>query len=85
MGTQRNGARGALNLIAKACKLSRTPGWRIGIVNILGATEAADFFAVWDPFCAVVDLAIGADNFFNQIDYQEEVSGSEDNPIGGPS
>lgn len=79
MGTQRNGARGALNAIAKACKLSRTPGWRVGIAGILGSTEAADFFAVWDPLCTLVDIAIGADNFFNQIDFQDEVPGdSED-------
>lgn len=78
MGSQRNGARGALNLIAKACKLSRTPGWRVGIQGILGTTEAANFFAVWDPFCAVVDLLIGADNYFNQIDFQDEVPGNSE-------
>jgi hypothetical protein len=79
MGTIRNGARSSLNLIAKACKLSRTAGWRVGITTILGATQAAEFFAVWDPFCAVVDLAVGADNFFNQIDFQSEAPGdSED-------
>jgi hypothetical protein len=79
MGTQRNGARGALNAVAKACKLSRTPGWRVGITTILGTANATDFFAVWDPFCAFVDIAIGADNFFNQIDFQDEVPGdSED-------
>lgn len=82
MGAQRNGARTALNLIAKACKLSRLPGFRVGISNILGAPTAVDFFAVWDPFCAVVELLIGADDFYNQVDYQEETSGSEDNPIG---
>lgn len=78
MGTQRNGARGTLDLVAKACKLSRTPGWRVGITNILGPTEAADFYAVWEPFCQFVDLAIAADNWYNKLDYQEEVSGSED-------
>lgn len=77
MGSTRNGARTALNLIAKACKLSRTNGWRIGITTILGE-EATEFFAVWDPFCAVVDLLIGADNFYNQIDFSEETTGSED-------
>jgi hypothetical protein len=78
MGTQRNGARSALNLIAKACKLSRTSGWRAGIISILGPTEAANFFAVWDPFCGVVDVLIGLDNFYNQIDYVEESAGDED-------
>ena len=79
MGTTRNGARSALNLVAKACKLSRTAGWRVGILTILGTELSAEFLAVWDPFCAVVDLAIGADNFFNQIDFQDEAPGdSED-------
>jgi len=80
MGDTRNGARSALNLIAKACRLSRMPGFRVGIAGILGTANAAEFFAVWDPFCAVVDLLIGADNFFNQIDYTREVVGSEDIP-----
>jgi len=78
LGTQRNGARSALNLIAKACKLSRSSGWRVGIGTILGPNDAADFFAVWDPFCAVIDLLIGADNFYNQIDFSREEAGSED-------
>jgi len=78
MGSQRNGARSALNLLAKACKMSRLPGFRVGIGQILGGTEATAFFAVWDPMCAVVELLIGADNFFNQIDFQEETAGSED-------
>lgn len=81
MGTQRNGARSVLNLLAKACKLSRLPGFRVGISQILGTDQAATFFPVWDALCAVVDLMIGADNFFNQLDFQEEVAGSEDNPI----
>lgn len=81
MGTQRNGARSALNLIAKACQLSRTPGWRVGITNILGGSQATDFYAVWEPLCAVVDILIATDNFYNQIDYSDEVPASEDLPI----
>jgi hypothetical protein len=78
MGRQRNGARGALNAIAKACKLSRTPGWRTGITTILGSDVAPDFFVVWDALCAFVDVLIGTDDFFNQIDFNEETGGSED-------
>jgi len=78
MAKQRTGARTALNLIAKACKLSRIPGWRVGITGILGTDFAADFFAVWDPFCGVVDLLIGADNYFNQIDFQDETPGNSE-------
>jgi hypothetical protein len=81
MGTQRNGARSALNLLAKACKMSRLPGFRVGITNILGSVEGAEFLVAWDATCIVIDALIGADNFFNQIDYQEETTGSEDNPI----
>jgi len=81
MGTTRNGARSALNLLAKACKMSRLPGFRSGITSILGATDGAEFLAAWDTMCGVIDLLIGADNYFNQIDYQEETVGSEDNPI----
>jgi len=81
MGSTRNGARSALNLVAKACRLSRTPGFRTGIAEILGAGNGADFLVAWDALCVVVDLLIGADNFYNQIDFVEEVTGSEDAPV----
>jgi len=66
--------------IQRACKLSRTPGWRTGITTILGSDVAPDFFAVWDPLCSFVDTLIGIDNWFNQIDYSQETGGSEDIP-----
>lgn len=78
MGDIRNGARTALNLMAKMCKLSRVPGFRSGVIGILGGEVAGDFFLLFDPLCTFVDLLIGADNWFNQIDYHEETSGSED-------
>ena len=79
MGTIRNGARGALDAVAKACKLSRTPGWSVGINGILGPDGAAEFLAVWTPFCAVVDTLIAADNYYNQKDFQDEPpTGDED-------
>ena len=80
MGSIRNGARMFLNLLAKCCKLSRISGFRTGVTQILGADNAGSLFAVWDPLCAVVDLLVGTDNWFNQIDYQSETSGSEDIP-----
>jgi hypothetical protein len=81
MGDIRNGARTFLNLMGKACRLSRFNGFRAGVVTILGADDAASLFAVWDPCCAVIDLLIGADNWYNQKDYASETGGSED--IGG--
>lgn len=79
MGTQRNGARTVLNLLQKCCKLSRLPGFRAGVTSILGTTDAATFFPVWDALCAVVDVLVGADNFFNQVDFQDETpDNSED-------
>lgn len=81
MGTQRNGARTALNLIARACKLSKSNGWRAGIIAIFGSAQANEFFAVWDPFCTFVDIAVGLDNWYNQIDQSEERTGSEDAPF----
>ena len=80
MGTIRSGARSFLNILARACRLSRIPGFRVGVQNILGTADAASLFAVWDPLCAVVDLLIGADNWYNQIDYAQETTGSEDVP-----
>ena len=78
MGTIRNGARSFLNLMAKACKLSKLPGFRAGLNTILGEGIATDFFALWDPLCAFVDGLIGLDNWYNQIDATAEVPSGED-------
>lgn len=81
MGTTRTGARSMLNLMAKACQLSRTPGFVLGVNTILGSDVAADFLALWNPLCAFVDTLIGLDNFYNQIDYSRETGGSEDRAV----
>jgi len=74
----RTGARGWAKDVQHACKLSRTPGFRAAIEAIFGGPEAADIFAVWDPFCVVVDALVGVDNWFAQVDYHQEVTGTED-------
>lgn len=81
MGQFRNGARTALNLLAKICKLSRLPGFRLGMSTILGEDTWATFSVPFDALCAATDALIAADDFFNQVDYAEETPGSED--IGG--
>lgn len=78
MGTIRNGARSFLNLMAKACKLSKTPGFRSGLSTILGEPEATNFFALWDPMCSFVDTLIGLDNWYNQIDTEDADTDGED-------
>lgn len=81
LGTKVNGARTLLHLLAKCCKLSRIPGFANGIANILGATNAASFMAVWEPLCAFVDTLVAADNFYNQKDRQNDDGLGED--VGG--
>lgn len=78
MGDIRNGARTFLNLMAKACKLSKLRGFRGGLVQILGAESAATFFGLWDPLCSFVDTLVGLDNWFNQIDASNDDSTGED-------
>lgn len=83
MGTQRNGARTFLDVVAKACKLSHLPGFRTGVSNILGAESAEGLFVVFDPFCAYVDLLLSADDWFNKRDATlPDADGSEDSPFG---
>ena len=82
MGTIRNGARSVLNILAKACKLSHLPGFRPALNGILGVDVTNDFYVVWTPLCNFVETLIAADNWFNQIDYLQEVAGTEDiNPV----
>lgn len=78
MGFNRNGARTFLDVIAKACALSRLPGFSGGVRRILGNTQAEELFAVWEPFCAVVDALIAADNWYNKRDHVGEAEGGGD-------
>ena len=78
MGRIRNGARSFLNAMATACKLSKIPGFRGGVATILGPEQATAFFLLWDPVCSFVDVAIGADNWFNQIDTVNDDGSGED-------
>lgn len=78
MGTIRNGARSFLNLMAKACKVSKMAGFRSGLNAILGEPTATEFFALWDPLCSFVDVLIGLDNWYNQIDTADDDEEGED-------
>ena len=83
MGSTRNGARTMLNIIQKACRLSHLPGFRNGILTILGPEDGATFLGLWDPMCALVDQLISLDDFFNKRDATEpDETGSEDGPLG---
>lgn len=84
MGFNRNGARTFLDVIAKACKLSRLPGFQGGLRRILGNAEADTLLAVWEPFCAVVDILVATDNWYNKRDHVDESpdDASEDGSSG---
>lgn len=78
MGATRNGARQFLNVIARACKLSHMPGFRLGLNEILGVTSANALMAVWEPFCTLIDVSIALDNWFNKKDSVDDDAGGED-------
>jgi hypothetical protein len=78
MGQIRNGARTMLNIIAHACKLSKLPGFRPAVITILGESNGPSFLNLWDPLCALTEVLISADNYFNQIDTRPEDDGDED-------
>lgn len=78
MGDIVNGARSVLNILAKACRLSHLRGFRKGLERIIGADETSAFYTVWTPLCEFVETLIAADNWFNQIDYAEEIADTED-------
>lgn len=78
MGVTRNGARSYLDVIQKACKLSRLPGFRTGLTKILGTGNAAALFDAWEPFCLIVDGIIAGDDYFNRKDHIDTDSSGED-------
>jgi hypothetical protein len=84
MGFSRNGARTFLDVIAKACRLSRLPGFQGGLVRILGTTAYEELIAVWEPFCTVVDALIAVDNWYNKKDAaaEDDAGGDEDGTAG---
>lgn len=82
MGQIRNGARTFLNIMWHACRLSRLNGFRGAVARILGDANATAFFTLWDPTCAFVEVLVGNDNWFNQIDATAETSNNEDAPRG---
>ena len=78
MGVNRNGARSNLDVIQKACKLSRLPGFRTGLTRILGTGNSAALFDAWEPFCLIVDGIIAGDDYFNRKDHVDTDSSGED-------
>jgi len=84
MGFNRNGARTFLDTVAKACRLSRLPGFRGGLERILGLEAFTLLIAVWEPFCATVDILIATDDFFNRRDHnaEDDAGGDEDGTAG---
>lgn len=80
MGQQRNGARSFLNLMKKACDLSRIPGFTLGLEKILGTGQAGTVMALWVPLCALIDTLVATDNYFNQLDFEPDHEGDEDAP-----
>jgi hypothetical protein len=74
----RTGARTYLRIIQKACRLSHISGFRTGVSDIIGPTNATALFELWDPFCTFVDILVAGDNWFNQIDARDDASGFED-------
>lgn len=78
MGVTRNGARTFLDVIAKACRLSHLPGFRLGLNQILGVEAANSLFAVWTPLCEAVDVLIAADNWYNKFDRANDDGAGED-------
>jgi hypothetical protein len=62
----------------KACRLSHMTGFRTGVSNILGPTNANAVFGFWDPMCVFIESLIALDQWYNRVDYRAEVTGDED-------
>jgi hypothetical protein len=82
MGLTRNGARTFLALMAKACKMSRLPGFQTGLNLILGPGVASDVMSLWNPLCTFIDGLNSLDNFFNQRDTANDDGAGEDASVG---
>jgi len=64
--------------MSKACELSRIPGFNPGIRTILGTENGNAVIALWEPLCALIDTLRAADNYFNQVDRQNDDGDGED-------
>lgn len=81
MGTQRNGARTFLRVLWHACRLSKMPGFNVGLVKILGNEQATALLAAWDVACAIIEYLVANDNWFDQLDTVEDDGTGEDTPL----
>jgi hypothetical protein len=79
----RNGARSFLDLAVKVCRLSHIAGFQNGLRTILGAADADALYAVWTPFCSVLEGIVSLDDHFNRRDATlPDPVGGEDAPFG---
>jgi hypothetical protein len=70
-----------LDVIAKACRLSRFPGFTTGLNSILGPEDASAIILVWEPFCAAVDVLVASDNWYNRKDLEDTSPGDDGEDI----
>jgi hypothetical protein len=78
MGVYRNGARSFLDLASKLCKLSHLPGFKAGLGRIVGNAQADSIYGLWTPLCSVIEALVATDNYYNQIDRQDDDAAGED-------
>lgn len=78
MARTRTGARSYLELLRKVCKLFRHPGFTTGLINILGEAEGNGLIEAFLPVCAIVEVLLATDNYYNRVDTVAEFSGDED-------
>jgi hypothetical protein len=79
----RNGARTFIWLMVKACRLSHTKGFQLGMRQILGAADADSFYALWSPACIAFEALQALDDHFNQRDATlPDPAEGEDGPFG---
>lgn len=64
----RSGAPSFVKYIQLACRFSHFPGFRAGLARIMGESNATAMLALWDPFCAWVDIYVASDDWPFQKD-----------------
>jgi hypothetical protein len=83
VGKTRTGARTFLFVVQHACKLSHTAGFVGGLRTIIGSDDADTLYALWTPFCSLLESLISLDDWWNRRDATlPDSSGGEDAPFG---
>ena len=80
MGTRRNGSSTWVTMLLIACRVSHLPGFKQGLVAMMGQENADTVYALWTPICDWLEEYRATDD----KPFQKDYTGGEPQDITPP-